>query len=282
MSIRKTWIVCVLLSLCCLVIVSCAATNAGSVADEEELKQKEAGRLAPIPTIITANGYFYTELDLETIQDLNLAVESCDGLTEIGKLNSNWVFREYTEDGNCVLKIGRTIRKNKKDYDAIRTSAVIGDTLYAHPNPRYPNLLVAILDGEPAIFQIGAVEDNRKVSVKTIIQENYGLDDAEKIRKVCVRCYPAPQAGIVETTVTDRTELEVLFDAIDMISCTGEQYRPCEPETYPLYECSIEMKNGFSRVIEYWLNDNVLTCDEIVFEGDDALTGWIVSHGKNT
>ena len=280
MRIRKILAICLLIVLCSVSFVSCAAS--ASTAGEEKQERDETGRSMPPPppTIITANGYFYTELDLETIQNFDLAVESCEGLTEIGKLNSNWVSHEYTEDGSCVLRVCRTIRKNKNDYDAVRASAVIGDTLYAHPNPRYPNLLVAILDGEPAIFQIGAVEGNRKVSAKTIIQENYGLDDAEKIREVCIRCYPAQQEGIEETTVTDRTELEALFAAIDMISSIGEEYRPCAPETFPRYECCIQMENGFSRTIEYWPNDNVLTCGGITFEGNDALTGWIVSHGK--
>lgn len=283
MRIWKRLIVCLMIASCCFSFASCASANAGAVAtvDEEEQKWREAGRAVPLPTMINVNGFCYYELDLETIQNLNLAVESCDGLTEIGKIDLDSVSCEYAEDGSRVLKLRRTILKNKNDYDAHGTGAVIDETVYAYPDSQYPNLLVAILDGEPGIFEIGSVVGNRKVSAKALIQENHGLDDAQKIREVCICCFQAPQAGIEETVISDRAELESLYDAVNMISSTGNKRNLSgELDSYPFYECRIELENGFPLTLTYSPSDHLLTCDGVSFESNDALSAWITAHGE--
>lgn len=279
MSIRKTLIVWLMIALCCISFVSCASANAGSAstADEEERMRNEAG-LDPLPpTRMKANGCIYYELDLETIQNLNLAVESCDGLTEIGKFDPNGIASEYMDDGS--YRIRRIIRKTKEDYDAKVTVATIAETVYAHPNPQYPNLLVAVVDGEPAVFQWAGFDGNKSLDIRALMKEVYGVTDAEKIRALCVKKIQGIDTGILETTVTDRAELEAFYDAISKLSGVGEEYLPSEAGSYPFYECVVELENGFHIVLSYSPNDNRLTYTGLSFEANDALAEWITAHG---
>ena len=151
MQFRKTLISCAMLVLCCLSFTSCAAMGAAQEADAE---RKECGCEAPPSTYFEANGFQYNELDLETIENMKLSVPTCDGLTEVGKISGGFFLSKELQDDACgVLTIARVLLKNKKDYCPTPTEAQIDKIIYAHPNPEYPNMVVARIDGEPAIFQ---------------------------------------------------------------------------------------------------------------------------------
>lgn len=270
MSTRKILIVWLMIALCCISFVSCASANAGSVStvDEEERMRKEAGRAVPIPMHFVVNNRECEELDQETIQNLNLAVKSCDGLTIFG-----------TVEGT-IRTFRRPILKNKNDYDAETTVATVEDTVYVHPNPQYPNLVVAVVDGEPAIFQMGADKNSKKTTVKAYVQDLYGVDSVEKIREVRLKYCPALEAGITETVITDRAELEEFFGLIDQLSGTGTELFGIDKEDiYPLFNCELILENGFNVGVSYYQKKNSIGVAGLMFESSDALSEWITAHG---
>ena len=283
MRIRKILFICLLIVLCSMSFVSCTAAGAGtaSTVDEEEQKWDESGLDAPFPTMIDVNGFHYFELDLETIQNLNLAVESCDGLREIGKVDTARVRCESKEDGSLVLNIRRTTLKNKKDYDARGVAATIDETVYAYPDPQYPNLLVAVIDGEPVVFGWGGSDNKEYLKIEVVLKEIFGLDTAGKIQAIRVRNIQGVETGIIETMVTDQAELETFYNAIYELPGKGKESSPYDAEkAFACYECIAELKNGFSFSLTYYPHDNSVGFCGALFEVGSALAEWITAHGE--
>ena len=278
MRIRKVLFDCFVVALFCFSLV---------LVHEAERRWCESDHIVPFPTRITVNGFSYTELDQETIQNLNLAVDSRNGLkeigklTEIGKINSDTVFLEHEADGTDVLRVRRTTLKNKKDYDARGTSATIDETVYAYPDPQYPNLLVAVIDGEPVVFGWGGSDNKEYLKIEVVLKEIFGLDTADKIQAIRVRNIQGVETGIIETMVTDQAELETFYNAIYELPGKGKESSPYDAEkAFACYECIAELKNGFSFSLTYNPHDNSVGFCGALFEVGSALAEWITAHGE--
>ena len=286
MQFRKTLISCAMLVLCCFSFASCAAMGAALSAEEEEQRQREGGPSDYQPsTYIEANGFAYGELDLETIQNLKLSVESCDGLTEIGKISGGNISRTELFDDTRSTATGQRIRlKNKKDYTALPEAAQFDKIIYAHPNPAYPNLVVARIDGEPAIFQFYCCARGKGLNIDAAIRDVYGVTAPEKIQAVRIAYYTklSSEYEAQKTTITDRAELEAFFDAISELFGKEPTYIDYSDPTkeYPWYDCRIELANGFSFGIGYNPQHNEVCFIGGNCEGNEALAAWLESHAK--
>ena len=281
MQFRKKLISCAMLVLCCLSFTSCAAMGA---AQEDEEEPKECGRALPPPTHFEANGLYYSELDLETIQNLKLSVESCDGLTELGKIDGgDFPAKDLRDDACSALSIARIRLKNKNDYDAYPTVSTIEKVVYAHPNPDYPNLLVARIDGEPAIFECYGCAKDRKCSIDAMLRDIYGVTAPEKIQAVHIAYYSKlmPEYEAQKTTITDRAELEAFFGAISELSGSGDNktFAGLEKE-YPCYDCELVLENGFSFTITYTEQRELITFAWKQFACNEALAAWLERNAK--
>ena len=242
----------------------------------------------PFPMLIVVEGQMdnemcYWEVDEETIQRLNLAVESCDGLTEVGKIADAGL-----ETTRPVYEKDREIYKQEK-LEPKRMTVVIPETAYAHPDPRYPNLVVALLDGEPAIFQFSNFsgsgyhpEAGDRVAPSDLIA-TYGLTSPEAIREIRVSSQEEDQDLALKATITDQAEIQRFLDVIQNWDDWGWPARGHNPDTeYPRYYVEGELANGFSFTFDLTSKEYSVEWANFWFTGSEALTAWIESHVKSS
>lgn len=236
---------------CCVAFSAC---NSGSVVPQEPMR-------------IIVNNSVYAELDQETIQKLNLAVPSCDGLTACGIING------------AGKKETRRVLKSKDDRNPTVQTVTVGETAYTHPDSRYPNLVVALVSGEPAVFQYC----NGGLSEGSALKEMYGIGDANKIREIQIRSQQAGQKAVLEETVTDPADLEAFCNAIDSEQGSSGRAREYnEEETFPAYIMNVELDNGFSFEFVYYPNKGsgcVYFAGE-TFGSSEPMNEWLNSHIK--
>lgn len=269
MKLEKLSMLWFALLLCCFSLSACNT-------------QPEEAKAPPIPLFITVNDFFYTEIDRQTEISLNLSVESCNDLNIIGTImECNTI--PIGADGPGDRQFKREIMKDKDDQNPTVSYVTIGDTAYAHPNPRYPNLVVALVDGAPAIFQFSGGKASGK-SVIDVIRGQYGLTSAEMIREIRVSSQQFRQAVVPETTVTDRTELQRFFDAFTELRPSLEtDYVGGEGEgedSFPVYFFEVVLDTGFSFQLDYLPNYNKIGLAGYYTASGETLDAWLRSYVK--
>lgn len=250
MNMRKLFILLIAALFCCVAFSAC---NSGSVVPQEPMR------------IIVNNNRVYAELDQETIQKLNLAVPSCDGLTACGIING------------AGEKETRRVLKSKDDRNPTVQTVTVGETAYTHPDSRYPNLVVALVSGEPAVFQYC----NGGLSEGSALKEMYGIGDANKIREIQIRSQQAGQKAVLEATVTDPAELEAFCDALDSEQGSLGRTRDTSVNgTFPVYLLEVVLDNGFSFSFDYFPNrgDGCVHFAGEFFASSEQINTWISSH----
>lgn len=243
----------------------------------------------PFPMHIVVEGQMdnemcYWEVDEETIQRLNLAVESCDGLTEVGKIADAGL-----ETTRPVYEKDREIYKQEK-LEPKRMTVVIPETAYAHPDPRYPNLVVALLDGEPAIFQFSNFsgsgyhpEAGDRVAPSDLVAI-YGLTSPEAIREIRVSSQEEDQDVVLKATIADQAEIQRFLDLIhNWGDDWAEPARGHDPEiAYPKYYVEVDLANGFSFTFDLTVKTGTIDWAMFYFRNNEALNVWIESHVKSS
>lgn len=250
MNMRKLFILLIAASFCCVAFSSCNTYG-----------------LAPMePTVIVVNNNLvYAELDQERIQNLNLAVSSCDGLTACGVIN---------EAGDEII---RKVFQSKDDPDPEIQTVTLGETAYAHPDPRYPNLIVVLIDGKPAVFQYC----NGGLSGGAQLKEMYGINGPNKIREIQIRSQKDKQKAVLEATVTAPAELEAFCDALDSEQGSLGRTRDTSVNgTFPVYLLEVVLDNGFSFSFDYFPNrgDGCVHFAGEFFASSEQINTWISSH----
>ena len=171
--------------------------------------------------------------------------------------------------------------KDKDDQNPTLSYVTIDDTAYAHPNPRYPNLVVALVDGAPAIFKFSGGKASGK-SVIDVIRDQYGLTSAEIIREIRVSSQQFRQASVLETTVTDRTELQRFFDAFTELRPSLEtDYAGGEGEgedSFPVYFFEVVLETGFSFQLDYLPENNKIGLAGCYTASDETMNAWLRSY----
>ena len=245
---------------------------------------KYTGYVLPYPMDIVVEGQMdnemcYWEVDEETIQRLNLAVESCDALTEVGTIDNAGF-----ETTRPVYEKDREIYKQEK-LEPKRMTVVIPETAYAHPDPRYPNLVVALLDGKPAIFKFSTFsgfdyhpEAGERIAPGNLIAI-YGLMSPEAIREIRVSSQEENQDVVLKATITDQAEIQRFLDVIQNWDDWGWPARGHNPDTeYPRYYVEGELANGFSFTFYLSSKEDSIEWANFWFTGSEALTAWIKSQ----
>lgn len=275
---RNRTILYVVLALLLLSLCACESQSGQSGAPASTSASQETGNpivstqeapCAPLePMTISTTDRVYQEVDQATIRELGLAVASCDGLTELGK----------------IPKAGQTVTRpiyEKWGEEPTLTAVTVPEIAYAHPDPRYPNLMVALVDGAPAIFQFCNFIAPYFGDLK--LEDVYGPLTVDTVKSVSVRIRREPTGSYEpKPLVTDREAIAAFCDAfhaqytlsdseLEEISALRRRYNEWLPENaegleyseiaalrelhcgwLPQYLVDIELSNGFQVSLSYY------------------------------
>ena len=145
----------------------------------------------PFRTIIHVGNCEYLEVTPYKVRKLHLSVGSCEGLTELGK-----VTEAYGRDDRTYT---------------------FPEIAYVYPDPDYPNLVVASLNGTPTVYAFSAF-DHDPVYTKEL-QQIYGALPADKI---VIRSKNADPDSEIE--ITNPEAIAQFFDAFNALpgdACTN-------------------------------------------------------------
>jgi len=270
----KDAILCVILLLTVLPLSAC----------EKELRDG-VGVSAQLPMeLVLVEGRSYSEIDQETIQRLNLSVESCKGLTEVGKIH------------NAGSKVNRVVYdKPISEYmgvarEPVENLVTVPETAYAHPDPRYPNLIVALVDGEPAIFEFANLlgrgyyhpEEGDRITPGDLVAI-YGLTSPEAIREIQVYGQENKQDDVLKATVSDPGEIQQFLDAIRDLDNWGLPLGSSDPDDdFPWYYVHVDLANEFSFDLRFTPKTNSIAWANFWFPSNEALNTWIKSQVKQS
>ena len=138
----------------------------------------------PFRPAICVGNCVYRELKPSEVRKLHLSVNSCEGLTELGKATDAY-----------------------GDYHGANTFPGIA---YAYPDPDYPNLVVAPVNGVPKVFSFFYF-DHPPVYTREL-QQIYGSLPADKIT---IKNRGAESD--MEIAITDREAIAQFFDAFNAL-----------------------------------------------------------------
>lgn len=210
------------------------------------------GAIPPEVRSIVVNDRVYGEVPQDTQQKLNLSVASCSGLSKVGEID---------------------------DYYSKTT-----EVAYAYPDPRYPNLVVALVDEKPTIFQFANflspftdMEDIRQI---------YGLTTADAICEISISTQQAAKPTTAVATITEKDEIAKFFDALIELPPAGVGYGNSSADSeddpfFPAYFFDVSFSNGFSTRFTYYpkLTQELLYFDtDISFDCSDAMAAWIHAY----
>lgn len=259
---RNRTILCAVLALLVLSLCACQAQSEHSGASASAPTSQETGDqivstqevpcCAPRePMEIRTIDRVYAEVDQATIRELGLAVASCDGLTELGKIKD----------------AGQTVTRpvyEKWGEEPTLTEVTVPETAYAHPDPRYPNLAVALVDGAPAIFQFCSFIAPYDGDLK--LEDVYGPLNADTVKSVSVSIRrevhgsyePKPQ-------ITDREAIAAFCDAFHA--------------QYTLSDSELEEIAALHRRYNEWLPENAEGLEDAEIEAQRELhCGWLPEY----
>lgn len=235
----------------------------------------------PSPLTIRVADCYYSEVSEDKLAALSLSVASCDGLREFGAVDA--------ESRNGLRPIWDEWKKN---YTSVSVS--VGDKAYAYPDARYPNLIVAPVDGEPAIFQFcNAIHEIKIESVESV----YGSFTPDSVDYIVIRVLREENGNYEpDITVSDRAALTAFCDACHAFeSAVGEKTTDSaedipldspeniqlEASAYPRYDVEIHLSNGESVPLLCRPKLCYVSCKGVPFSNSDGkLVEWFESHAK--
>lgn len=223
----------------------------------------------PSPLTIRVADCYFSEVSEDKLAALSLSVASCDGLREIGEVDAE------TRNGQRPIW-----DEWEKDYTSVSVS--VGDKAYAYPDARYPNLIVALVDGELAIFQFCNFLDNYEAELETV----YGPFSPDTIDSIDLRVTRRENSGYgSEVTVSDKQDLTAFCDAYHA-EPAGYEVTPAErgePEDnldYPNYSVRINLTNGFSVNLLVYPRKHAIDCACRWYPCSQQLREWFEAHAK--
>lgn len=223
----------------------------------------------PLQMTICVNDCMYEEVSQEKLAALSLSVASCDGLREFGAVDA--------ESRNGLRPI---LDEDGKEISS--ETVTVGEKAYAYPDARYPNLIVALVDGEPAVFQFCNFLGNYKAELETV----YGSFSPETIGSIVLREIRREGGNYgSEIEVSDKQELTAFCDAYhaepagyEVIS--AERGEPEDNLDYPHYSARINLTNGFSVNFIFYPRQYVLDCAFRWYPCSEQLREWFDAQVK--
>lgn len=234
----------------------------------------------PLPMTICVNDCMYEEVSQEKLAALSLSVASCDGLQEIGMVdfgNSNMRRPILDEDGKEISS----------------ETVTVGEKAYAYPDAEYSNLIVALVDGEPAVFQFcNAIH---KIKIETV-ESVYGSFTPDTVESIVIRVLREENGNYEpEITVSDRAALTAFCDAChayesavgEETSDSAENIPPASSEdvqlegrAYPQYDVEIHLSNGESVPMLCCPKQRFVACKGVSYCADGKLVEWFDAQVK--
>ena len=224
--------------LCCAAALLVLYSHSGSA--QEQL------RLGPC---IDIGNLAYAELEPSLVQKLHLSVDSCEGLTEVGKVTG-------------------TVAPEKDDR--IKEDS-FPEIAYAYPESGYPNLVVAPLNGIPTVFQFTVFVNHRAHTRE--LQQIYGSIPADKITV-------SKKGSDAEIAVTDPEAIAQFYAAFNALP--GDDFADFHNITDFKYDATVSLANGFPFHLTYMpsqTNDkSYFTAASCSFYGSKELDDWFAAH----
>ncbi len=223
----------------------------------------------PSPLTIRVADCYYSEVSEDKLAALPQAVASCDGLREIGEVDAE------TRNGHRPIW-----DEWKKDYTSVSVS--VGDKAYAYPDAGYPNLIVAPVDGEPAVFQFCIFLDNYEAELETV----YGPFSPDTIDSIDLSLKRRLGSGYgSEVTVSDKQDLAAFCDAYHAEPAgyevtSAERGEPEDNLDYPNYSVRINLTNGFSVNLLVYPRKHTIDCANRWYPCSEQLREWFEAHAK--
>ena len=223
----------------------------------------------PSPLTIRVADCYYSEVSEDKLAALSLSVASCDGLREIGEVDA--------ESRNGLRPI---LDEDGKEISS--ETVTVGEKAYAYPDARYPNLIVALVDGEPAIFQFCNFLDNYEAELETV----YGPFSPDTIDSIDLRVTRREDSGYgSEVTISDKQDLTAFCDAYHAEPAgyevtSAERGEPEDNLDYPHYSARINLTNGFSVNFIFYPRQYVLDCAFRGYPCSQQLREWFEAHTK--
>ena len=214
-----------------------------------------------LPMVFHFKGRTYAEIRPRLIQKNNISlipVTSCEGLTELGPLDDAG---EETSRGLADAQ-----------YDWV----TIPDTAYLYPDPDYPFLAVAFIDGSPAYFELTDAE----YMTAGEMQKLYG---SLPVKKLIIRD-GSDQSK--KRTITDPDSIAQLFDAINSLPQDLWGHGGGSLGVNPLCAITAVLSNGCQVELSYFPKepDVPYSCNATrigpYFESNEAIDTWIADHFK--
>ena len=263
MSVRKTALFCVAV-LACLILSSCY--------EDHFFKASPLPFTIPIRIQIEDenqdNGrMMYAEVDSELVQEYHLSVESCEGLEKVGEVDG--LYRDKHT----------TVVNGNEETDVVVS---IGKDVYAYPDPRYPNLIVALEDGEPVVFQFCNFLDNYTAELETV----FGSFSPDTIDSIDLRVTHRENSGYgSEVTISDKQDLTAFCDAYHAEPAayevtSAELGEPEDNLDYPYYSVRINLTNGFSVNLLVYPRKHAIDCAFRWYPCSEQLREWFEAHAK--
>ena len=223
----------------------------------------------PSPLTIRVADCYFSEVSEDKLAALSLSVASCDGLREIGAVDA--------ESRNGLRPI---LDEDGKEISS--ETVTVGEKAYAYPDAGYPNLIVAPVDGEPAIFQFCNFLDNYEAELETV----YGPFSPETIDSIVLREIRREGGNYgSEIEVSDKQELTAFCDAYhaepaDYEVISAERGEPEDNLDYPNYSVRINLTNGFSVNLLVYPRKHAIDCACRWYPCSQQLREWFEAHTK--
>lgn len=198
---------------------------------------------------IQINQCTYHDLFPDQVKKLGLSVDSCEGLTEIGAFE-------------CPYE------------------SEIQGIAYAHPDPKSTNLVVAMIDETPTVFQFANF--NRLPADMDEVLQKFGLLSADSIRELSVYAYrhdgpPHSEPEIITETVTDEERLTEFFALISSLPPGTKDYQPPVDENGLNWgsDIKITLTNGTESYFRLYLERNVMGMGFYYCRVEQPLPEWM-------
>ena len=223
----------------------------------------------PSPLTIRVADCYYSEVSEDKLAALSLSVASCDGLREIGEVDAE------TRNGHRPI-----LDEDGKEISS--ETVTVGEKAYAYPDARYPNLIVAPVDGEPAIFQFCNFLDNYTAELETV----YGPFSPGTIDSIDLSLKRRLGSGYgSEVTVSDKQDLAAFCDAYHAEPAgyevtSAERGEPEDNLDYPNYSVRINLTNGFSVNLLFYPRKYAIDCAFRWYPCSQQLREWFEAHAK--
>lgn len=209
--------------------------------------QKPLHAEPPLPTAIVVEQKVYEEVSTDRIKELHLSVDSCVGLSEIGEFESQ-------DDHSWGIA-------------------------YCHPNPLYPNLVVAMIDEKPTVFQFANFLGFFSVSFSEI-KTLYDISSSESISEITISRQRKKEKPVALKTITETEQIGNFYKSLDELSPSVSGFSKSQEDgedsqNFPVYFIDVKLANEYSLEFTYYPKLEQMYICGIFFRYGVLMKEWV-------